>query len=121
MRFTALKYASLPLALLLGGCFSNEPDADDILAAVRQSRAVKEKLMLSFPGANFSNPSSLQGTADSALKGAKVEKFGCTQPPPGMAGLICEYRIGLNSGGQLHWQKDAQRFIKLNGAWQTGV
>lgn len=112
-------FASLPMALLLAGCFGNEPDADDILTAVRRSRPVVQYLMVNYPGVNLNSPSSVESAANRAFQGAKVEKLGCSEKP-GLPGLLCEFRIGLNPGnGNLVYEKTMQRFMKLNGTWQV--
>lgn len=124
MRYAASRpraiagFASLPMALLLAGCFGNEPDADDILTAVRRSRPVVQFLMLSYPGVNFNNSASVESAASRAFQGAKVEKLGCSEKP-GLPGLLCEFRIGLNPGnGSLRYEKTMQRFLKRNGTWE---
>lgn len=111
-------WAGLPLAILLAGCFGNEPSESDILQAVRQSPAQRQFLMLSHPGVNFNNRASIESAAARALQNAKVEKLGCS-PPQGVPGLMCEFRIGLDLGnGQLRYEKVLQRFLKVNGNWQ---
>jgi hypothetical protein len=119
MRFTNLKYASLPLALLLAGCFGNEPDADDILAAVRANSTIRRVLVMNAPGVNVRDTASVDVAAIRALSDAKVEKLGCAQPPAGMTGMTCEFRVGLKQGnGQFRFEKHRARFLKMNGNWQ---
>lgn len=114
MRCTAVKtrgprrrtkihgWAGLPLALLLCGCFSNEPSSDEIFDAIGASRTQREDVM----PRNLNSP--------------RVEKLGCTNPPPGMAGLLCEFQVMVNNGGnQVRYIKTTRRFVKVNGTWQT--
>lgn len=97
-RARIMKWASLPMVLLLAGCFSNEPDANEIDQAIRASRTQRQDLMPN----NVPSP--------------RVEKLGCTNPPPGMAGLLCELQV-IDGNGR-RYIKTTRRFLKVNGTWQ---
>jgi len=107
MRGTARRarvqlWAGLPIVLLLSGCFGNEPSASDIQTAILQSRTQRQDLI------------------PNDLRNPKVEKLGCTTPPPGMAGLLCEFQVMTDRGGsQVRYIKTSRHFLKVNGAWQT--
>jgi hypothetical protein len=96
------RWAGLPIVLFLSGCFSSEPSASDIQTAILQSRTQRQDVI------------------PSDLRNPTVEKLGCTTPPPGWAGLLCEFQVMADRGGsRVRYIKTSRRFLKVNGVWQT--
>lgn len=108
--------AAAVLAGLLAAC-SSEPGPDNIKDAIRNNpQAMMSLSMLARADAMLSG--SAPADPGAMLDRAKVEKASCA-PASGMTGVVCDYRIGADAGGQTRfgpWGK--ARFFRANGAWQ---